>query len=574
MILEMQFWNNAEVWRVKMKKGNKRNSIRHILATILFCMVMSVGTVCLAVEGTVNRDSVIRKTADPNSEKIGSAANGKKIDIISQTTGADGKKWYQIYKNSNEKGFIRADLVTVTGKETIPTISQTTSSTTTTTTTTNTGNSTVTPTEARRGMIKVDSTNIRTSASASSVKKGTVNKGTIVTVTGETTGSDGKKWYQVSLAYNNQEIVGFVRNDLITFDNVPPEEEISEITGNTGGEEAPQDPTTETPPEQTEQPEQTPEIPMAVTATDNKQNVTLMNAEEDPPYVMPGFEEKTMDWIDGQKYKIYLNGKFFICYGRRQNGEEGWLLYDIDRDMFQRYAYASEDATIPGISIGLIPAIILIAIIIILVAVVGLLALKLRDYKGDDEDDDEEDDDEEDDDEDDLEDIEDDDEERPARRTPPSRQNGRMQRQPLQQPTMRRAPSEASQPNAQGVRRTQPGASQAGPQGVRRTQPGAPQAGPQGRRVQPGTQPSPQGTRRVPPSTGSEGTGRPQGARPSNGQPVSPQAQGRRAAVNERQPSPQGAKQPQYQNVGGQPQRGYRTKNTSENEEDMDFMDI
>ena len=563
---------------MKKDRRNKRNSIRHILATILFCMVISVGTVCLAVEGTVNRDSVIRKTADPNSEKIGSAANGKKIDIISQTTGADGKKWYQVYKNSNEKGFIRADLVTVTGNETIPTTSQTTTSTTTTTTnTTNTGNGTVTPIEARRGMIKVDSTNIRTSASASSAKKGTVNKGTIVTVTGETTGSDGKKWYQVSLAYNNEEIVGFVRNDLITFDNVPPEEEISEITGNTGSEEAPQDPSAETPPEQTEQPEQTPEIPVTVAATDNKQNVTLMNPEEDPPYVMPGFEEKTMDWIDGQKYKIYLNGKFFICYGRRQNGEEGWLLYDIDGDIFQRYAYSSEGATIPGMSIGLIPAIILIALIIILAAVVGLLALRLRDYKGDDEydDDDEEDDDEEED----LEDIEEDDdeeEERPARRTQIPRQNGRTQRQPIQQPAMRRTPSEASQPSPQGVRRTQPGAPQAGPQGVRRTQSGAPQPSPQGtRRVQPGaSQPSPQGTRRVPPSTGNEGTGRPQGARPSNGQQVSSQAQGRQRTVNERQPSPQGTKPTQYQNVGGQPQRGYRTKNTSENEEDMDFMDI
>lgn len=559
---------------MKKDRRNKRNSIRHILATILFCMVMSVGTVCLAVEGTVNRDSVIRKTADPNSEKIGSAANGKKIDIISQTTGADGKKWYQIYKNSNEKGYIRADLVTVTGGETIPTTSQTTTTTPTTTTTTNTGNSTVTPTEARRGMIKVDSTNIRTIASASSAKKGTVNKGTIVTVTGETTGSDGKKWYQVSLAYNNQEIVGFVRNDLITFDNVPPEEEISEITGTTEGEETPQDPSTEAPPEQTDQPEQTPEIPVAVTGTDNKQNVTLMNTEEDPPYIMPGFKEKTMDWIDGQKYKIYLNGKFFICYGRRQNGEEGWLLYDVDRDIFQRYAYSSEDVTIPGMSIGLIPAIVLIAIIIILAAVVGLLALKLRDYKDDEEYEDDDEDDEDDEDEDDLEDIEDDEDERPIRRTQPSRQNGRMQRQPLQQPAMRRAPSESSQPT-QGVRRTQPGAPQAGSQGVRRTQPGAPQPSPQGtRRVQSGAlQPNPQGTRRVPPSSGSESTGRPQ-ARPSNGQQVSPQAQGRRGAVSEHQPSPQGGKRPQYQNVGGQPQRGYRTKNTSENEEDMDFMDI
>ena len=53
-------------------KKNKRNGIKHILALMLFCMVLSIGMVCLAdVQGTViAKSAVIRAAADPNSEKL------------------------------------------------------------------------------------------------------------------------------------------------------------------------------------------------------------------------------------------------------------------------------------------------------------------------------------------------------------------------------------------------------------------------------------------------------------------------------------------------------------------------
>ena len=56
----------------------------------------------------------IRKTADSSSEVIGSAAKDKAISIKSQTKGADGYTWYEVYVDANTLGYIRSDLVNIT----------------------------------------------------------------------------------------------------------------------------------------------------------------------------------------------------------------------------------------------------------------------------------------------------------------------------------------------------------------------------------------------------------------------------------------------------------------------------
>ena len=53
----------------------------------------------------------IRKSADSSSEVIGSATKDKTISIKSQTKGADGYTWYEVYVDANTLGYIRSDLV-------------------------------------------------------------------------------------------------------------------------------------------------------------------------------------------------------------------------------------------------------------------------------------------------------------------------------------------------------------------------------------------------------------------------------------------------------------------------------
>lgn len=521
-------------------KKNKRNGIKHILAAVLFCMVLSIGMVSLAdVQGTVvAKSAVIRAAADPNSQKLASVPSGKTIDIISKTTGTDGNYWYQVYVNSEQKGYIRSDLIKVPDGANIPT----SQGGTTTPAQSSDAPTTANPVEARQVSVISNNTNIRAAASTNSESKAKANRGMVLTVVGETTGTDGKTWYQVSFTYNNSEITGFIRSDLVTADNVTNDPATSQITGseNPDGEQPPETAPAEEPPAQPEQPE-TP-------SQTNNNEITPMDVDE-VPYIMPGFELVRLRNGE-QEYKGYMNGDFYIFYAQNSNGEQGWYLYDSKNQVHQRYVYTAEGITEPsdGLgAIGLVPVIVLIVIIVILVAAVGLLLLKLKGqgssysrYKGYDDDDDEEDDDIED-----LEDLEDDEEPQPARRPQ-------------------------------------------GPQPVRRPQGGAPGSTPQGqppRRPQ-GQQPPRYQQSQQPPRRPPQG-GNPNGGASQQGQPAR-RPQGGNTSNNGSRPQGQPPKRPQG-NAGGQPprrpqaqndrvpndkgQKGYKAKNLLE-DDDMDFMDI
>lgn len=519
-------------------KKNKRNGIKHIMALVLFAMVLSIGMVSLAdVQGTViAKSAVIRAAADPNSEKLASVPSGKTIDIISKTSGTDNNTWYQVYVNSDTKGYIRSDLIRVANGADIPTTQggAAASSTDVPATTAN-------PVEARQVTVISNNTNIRKEASTSSESMAKANRGMSLTVVGEATGTDGKKWYQVTFSYNSEEKSGYVRSDLVTTDNVSNDPATSQITG----EENPGEQPAETTPE--EQPAEQPEQPAETPPADNN-NVTPMRVDE-VPYIMPGFELITLS-ADGEEYNAYKNGAFLIFYGQKQNGEQGWFLFDAENHIYQRYVYTTEGVTPPdgGIgSVGLIPVIVLVVIIVILVAVVGLLLIKIKGqgtsykrYKGYDDDDDQDDDIE------DLEDLEDeDDEPQPVRRP----QGGQQPRRPQPVPS-------GNAPQGQPPRRPQGQQPPRHPQSQQppRRQQGNPSNGnaPQG-----GQQPPrrPQGGQ--PANNNNNGGGRPQGGQ----QPP-------------RRPQGQPPRRPQQpQNERGQAQKGYKAKNLLE-DDDMDFMDI
>ena len=95
--------------RHKEHRGS-RGFIR-VLAAMMFCLVLSIGTVCYAdeVAATVTVASAkIRASADPSSQQLGSAKQGGTVSIIGQTTGTDGKTWYQVFVDANTKGLVIA----------------------------------------------------------------------------------------------------------------------------------------------------------------------------------------------------------------------------------------------------------------------------------------------------------------------------------------------------------------------------------------------------------------------------------------------------------------------------------
>ncbi len=166
----------------------------------------------------------IRKTADSSSEVIGSAAKDKAISIKSQTKGADGYTWYEVYVDANTLGYIRSDLVNITDGSTPPSSSGTPTTTTTTTTTTTATPAPVvneTPVEVTAveplsaTVTGGQSVRVRSNASTTSQIVTTAENGMALTVTGQATGTDGKTWYQISFISNSVEVTGFIRSDYV-----------------------------------------------------------------------------------------------------------------------------------------------------------------------------------------------------------------------------------------------------------------------------------------------------------------------------------------------------------------------
>lgn len=486
----------------------RRGKWIHALAVMLFCMVLSIGTVVFADEvpaTVIVAGAKIRATADTSSEALAGVKSGDTLSICGQTTGADGNIWYQVYVDANTKGFIRSDLIQKKTDGNISTVpNQNANTNTTTTTTTNTEVTQATAVEKKNATVSQNSVRIRKGASTQHEVVATANRGMVLTITGEAAGSDGKTWYQVVFSYNNKEITGFIRSDLVTFDSVPADTAVSEITGT---EETPEEPATEVATEPVTQEEPQPE-PQPEPEDENA-NMILMNVEEEV-YVLPEFSPIILKWQD-QDINAFKNGKFYLFYAQKQNGETGWYLYDSEMGVYQRYVYDTVDAVSPKnskASGSTLPVIILVVVIIILLVVIALMFLKLREYTSDyyDEYDDEdgEEDDEDEDEEDEEEELEEEEVEqnspkRPERPQQPSRPqparrpqqggNGQAPRRPQQENgEMARRPQQGG--NGQPARRPQQGEQARRPengQPVRRPQQGA--GGQAPRRPQQGEQP-------------------------------------------------------------------------------------
>ena len=541
--------------RHKEHRGS-RGFIR-VLAAMMFCLVLSIGTVCYAdeVAATVTVASAkIRASADPSSQQLGSAKQGGTVSIIGQTTGTDGKTWYQVFVDANTKGFIRADLVNVTGIGTISSVSSDASASASTTTTTTTDTQ-VSSTDKKSGTVQTNNVRIRKGASTTADVVATANRGMVVTVTGEAAGDDGKTWYQISFTYNSKEITGYIRSDLVTFDALPADTAQTTINGTS---ETTEEPATEATTEEVTEPatEEQPQEQESSSSSNDTQNMILMNVD-DVPYIMPEFNPIILKWED-QDINAYKNGDFYLFYAQKQNGEEGWYVFDSVNNVYERYVYSTAGATVPetsAMSGNMLPVIILAVIIVILLIAIILMFMKLREYTGEYE---EYEDDEEDDEYGDEEEAEDEEEElaeEPARR--PMQQ---PRRQPAQQPRPQQ-PVRNQEPREEGQPARRPQQPVRRPQGEeqRTQQPPRRQEG------QPARRPQQQGQ----PVRRQEGE-----------QPVRRQTQQAESArPTSRQPQGNPTRRPAQPRPENQPQRnvqqGRKAKNFLDSEDDdMEFIDI
>ncbi len=159
----------------------------------------------------------IRESADTTSTMVGGAEKDKVLTVIGQTQGADGYTWYQVQVNETTTGYVRADLVDVSGD--IP------AGTTGTGTGTGAGDGegagggeTAPPVEVSQvnpvsATVVGESVEIRDTASLTGQVLGTVPGSTAITVTGYVTDADNTTWYQVNYISGESQVSGFLMAD-------------------------------------------------------------------------------------------------------------------------------------------------------------------------------------------------------------------------------------------------------------------------------------------------------------------------------------------------------------------------
>lgn len=400
---------------------------RLLLGVAISFLILFFGGITVFAETTgtvIPASAKIRAEANTSSTVVSSAVSGTTLTIMSEVTGDDGSTWYEVYVDASTKGFIRSDLVSKGTSTTETATTTTTTAAADTAATTATAN--VTAVDNQTCRVSVTSARVRTSASTTADLVASVGKGTTLTITGKTTGDDGKEWYQVSFTYNNQSYKGFVRADLVTFGEIEEEPAVTEVEGGTQTEEAETAETTETGAEATDSAAETGTETVSAdavaeeTTQDETQSasaeMTILTTEETPP-LPEGFTEVAVT-LNDQAVRAWKNGDFYIFYAQSSSGGEGFYMYDSAEVTYQRFYMSnvvlSEEEAVDG-SIFRTLVIVLAIVVVLLLVLVTILAIKMNDYRSelewdrdDDDDDDNYDDDNYDDDDDDSDDEDED----------------------------------------------------------------------------------------------------------------------------------------------------------------------
>ena len=297
-------------------RKSKKGLLSRILATavltgVLTMFVPASGFAYTQTTGTVTSSNVkVRSEASSSSTQISSLDTGDTVDIVDEATDSSGYVWYKIYVNKSTFGYVRSDLVTKSGSSSSSTSTSTSTTSTSTSTTTDTSSSTTTTTSLpattvtslaeQAATIIADSANVRAGAGTAYDTVGKVVKGDVVTITGEATGTDSKKWYQITFGSSNK--VGFIRNDLLTIGTVA-ETTTTETT------------TTET------------------TTTENTDTATE-NASVSETDVVDGSEASSEEAPAEVVEETVVNDDYSLEYSTDAEGNAVWYLYDKASDTY------------------------------------------------------------------------------------------------------------------------------------------------------------------------------------------------------------------------------------------------
>lgn len=169
----------------------------------------------LAAEGEITAQTAyIRAQASTESEVVASTIKGKKVDLIESVKDSGGTIWYKVPVAGGGYGYIRSDLVKVSGE--VPAASTSSQAAQPAESTDQPAETVPTSIGEQAAVIQCDTNAIiRSGASKSHSVVTSLPNGTSITLIGEANDSAGNKWYQITSDYNNRSIEGYIRSDLI-----------------------------------------------------------------------------------------------------------------------------------------------------------------------------------------------------------------------------------------------------------------------------------------------------------------------------------------------------------------------
>lgn len=149
----------------------------------------------------------VRDNVSESAEIVANLLKGDQVKIKSTKTGADGKEWCKVsftMNGSKYHGYIRSEYLSKSKPSGADGQGSSSGA--------DSGN---TSTGAKSGTVRLAVINVRQTASTSSSIVAKIRQGTKATILSESTGTDGKVWYQISCTHNGNTVKGYVRSDLL-----------------------------------------------------------------------------------------------------------------------------------------------------------------------------------------------------------------------------------------------------------------------------------------------------------------------------------------------------------------------
>lgn len=180
-------------------------------------------TICImtfssyAAQGEITAETArIRANTSTDSEVVGSTVKGKTIDILEAVKDSSGAVWYKVSVAEGGYGYIKGDLVKVSGDIEITSTSDSQPQENSSQSAQQPADTVPTSIGEQQAVIKSgNNVNVRTGASKEHAAVASLPSGTSITLIGEANDSAGNKWYQMTCSYNGRTVEGYVRSDLI-----------------------------------------------------------------------------------------------------------------------------------------------------------------------------------------------------------------------------------------------------------------------------------------------------------------------------------------------------------------------